>query len=149
MNRKPKSVPTYILIIAVAFGSVVRFFPPQYQLIFLGGVSITLVYEILKLKRQDAEEDKEKIIIAALIFGLLMGLLVIGKNYIGISDSGQLIILAVAFIELILALTIFGYRIVIKSGDSNRIRQFVIPAIMLYVILAIFGLFILYNSIHK
>lgn len=149
MSRKTKNAPVYAILLATLFGFSLKYASPLFQIIFCGISIVILIYEILQLKKDGGENDKIGFFISIIIFVILIGLVVVIKNYISKSDNIQVGLLIIAFVEFILSLAVFGYRIVAKSGDFRRIRQFVISIIMLFVVLIILGLFILYSLHNK
>lgn len=120
---------------------------PRYQIIFLGIMIIVLLYEIFKKKNYGGDKNKLAVMISTFIMLILSFLLVMGKSYNKINNNFELIILLTAFGQFLLVLIVFGYRIVIKSGDSKRIRQF-LTGIILLVILALVsaGVFIFFGK---
>lgn len=144
MSRNTKSVPAFILIIAIFAGSMLQYVSPRYQLIFIGISIIVLFIEIIKLKRIGKENEKIVIFVSVIILLILIGVVVIGKNYSNMNENIQWILLLIAFVEFILTVSIFGYRIVIKSGDNRRVRQFMIGVIGIVVIILLLGIIILF-----
>lgn len=142
MRKSLKNAPLY-LIIAILAGSMMQYTSPGSQLIFLSGLMFVFLYEIVKLKRIGTENDKVGIIISSAIFITLIGLMVVGKNYFNMSENLQGILLLIAFLEFILTLLIFGYRIVVKSGDAARVKQFIVPVVMLFLLIVFISVFVL------
>lgn len=118
---------------------------PQYQLIFLGILLVICLCGTIKLIRTDKGNDKVYIGIASVIFVILISLVVFGKSYLNMKLNAQIIILAIAFIELMLALIIFGLKIVIKSKDSGRIRQFMVGASIIVVVILLLGIIVIFS----
>ncbi|MBZ9686132.1 hypothetical protein G9F72_007270 [Clostridium estertheticum] len=144
MSKNTKKIPAFILIIATLVGSIVQHFKPQYQLIFLGIILIVLIYGILELKSHDEQKNKIGIVLSFILFGILCASVVIGKNYGNMNENTEGIVLLIAFVELFSTLSILGYRIVNESGDSKKIRQFVMSMAMLVGLFLLLGLVALF-----
>jgi hypothetical protein len=146
MSKNTKKIPAAILIIATLVGSIVQHFKPQYQLIFLGIIVITLIYGIFQMKGDSEQKNKIGIVMSLILFGILCASVVIGKTYGNMDENTEGIVLLVAFVEFFSTLSILGYRIATKSGDSKRIRHFWINVLMIVIMFLLLGLVVLYYS---
>lgn len=146
MSKNTKKIPTAILIVATLVGSIVQHFKPQYQLIFLGIIMITLIYGMLEMKGDSEQKNKIGIAMSAILLGILCASVVIGETYGNMDENTKLNVLLIAFVQFFSITAILGYRIVTKSGDSSRIRQFLISISMMISLFLLLGLVVLYYS---
>ena len=148
MNNKFKNAPVYLIILASMIGWSLRNANPIYQLIFLGLMIIILIHEAVKMKREGEDINKVNFMIAVIMCIFLIALAIIGQNCSFISLGEGLVVIAIAFLELVLVGGIFGYKIVANSGDSRRIRQFLIGLIGLIILFILMGVVILLAKLN-
>jgi hypothetical protein len=148
MSNNTKNIPAYILIIASMVGYGLIYAPTIFQILAMGILVIVLTYETIKLRRVGKDSDKIGVAISSIILAILLIIAVVGKSYANMGDNTELIILFIAFMEFFLAAAIFGHRIVTKSENNERIRQFKIGASIIIGSLLLFGLVILLSVLN-
>lgn len=146
MRKNIKSASRYLPIIGILIGFMMKNASDDYQLIFLGVLISLLLYEIIKMIKLREDRDKIYFLISTGIFGIVMIFMIIGKNYLNISEMIQDTIIIISFIGFILAMIIFSLRIAIKSGDRNKVKKIIIGASALAILVLFGGLLVVFVS---
>lgn len=138
MRNIKKEIKPFVIMIFMVVGFEMQHASPPYQLIFLGIVIISLLYEIIKMKSPNRNNNIIALIVSCIISCILAALVVVGINYGNMNDNIEGIVLVTAFIQFVVTLIISGYRMARKSGDRKRIRKVLICSSLLVVIILLF-----------